>query len=573
VGVKSPYFVVFPFIFLSLSSSLFAAPKLRLVTAALGPVTVAQGSNGPAQTVEAYNAGDGSLALNLSSSANWLGTSTGAPRACSSQPGTCIPLQFALNTSGLSAGAQTAIVTVADPNAIDAPQTITVTVQIGSPIPNSVDVYAGPGLARDIRFSTNSNISYTVRTQDGANWLNLVLDGGGSFQFPVPYKIHVAPLSGMAEATYNGTLTVSGSTFAGDNHAVAVTMRVTTQPIAVATPERLQIRVAQGGPPVTGLITVDNAGQGSLNISNNINANASGVNLSAVSSLSSVFVTADPNTQAPGTYSGSVTISSNAVNSSLVVPVDVVVVPKGPPLITFQGVQDNATFIPGDAVTPGDVAVVKGEQLSYSQFTPGPAPPLSNQIGGAMVLVNGKPAPLYYSLYGQLAFQVPLDTPPGTATVQVQRDGVSSNTVSVDVAGRAPRLLPLGVASFGAIINATDGSLPLPSTYSIPGFATHPAKAGDVLTIYAIGLGQTDLAVATGAPAPYPPANLTVTPTVSFGGALGASAKPFFAGLSPTYAGLYQLNVVVPDNAPKGVTGILAVFPDSISNIVQIALQ
>ena len=95
-----------PAVFLCFVSSLIAAPKLRLVTTTVGPITVAAGSSGPAQTVEAYNAGDGALSLSVASSAAWLGASVGAPRACSSQAGSCIPLQFALNTAALPAGSQ-----------------------------------------------------------------------------------------------------------------------------------------------------------------------------------------------------------------------------------------------------------------------------------------------------------------------------------------------------------------------------------------------------------------------------------------------------------------------------------
>src|SRR5262245_878755 len=90
-----------------------AAPKLRLVSATVGPVTVAAGSNGAAQTIEAYNAGDGALALAITSSASWLSGSTGAARACTRRSGSCLPVTFTLNTSGLSAGTYTALATIA----------------------------------------------------------------------------------------------------------------------------------------------------------------------------------------------------------------------------------------------------------------------------------------------------------------------------------------------------------------------------------------------------------------------------------------------------------------------------
>ena len=51
----------------------------------------------------------------------------------------------------------------------------------------------------------------------------------------------------------------------------------------------------------------------------------------------------DAGTLSPGTYSGSVTIASNAANGAVTVPVDFEVTTKGAPLIRYQGVVDNGT--------------------------------------------------------------------------------------------------------------------------------------------------------------------------------------------------------------------------------------
>src|SRR5262245_38497010 len=54
--------------FFSLAAVGHAAPVLRLVGAAIGPVPANQGSVAATQTVEAYNIGDGSLSLRATSS-------------------------------------------------------------------------------------------------------------------------------------------------------------------------------------------------------------------------------------------------------------------------------------------------------------------------------------------------------------------------------------------------------------------------------------------------------------------------------------------------------------------------
>ena len=51
------------------AQSAYAQAKLRLTETALGPISVATGSNGQTQTIEAFNAGTGALALSLSSKA------------------------------------------------------------------------------------------------------------------------------------------------------------------------------------------------------------------------------------------------------------------------------------------------------------------------------------------------------------------------------------------------------------------------------------------------------------------------------------------------------------------------
>src|SRR5258708_7644920 len=117
---------------LGASVALNAAPKLRLTQTALGPFVIAQGSNGPA-TIQrppcAFNAGDGALNLKLTSSDTWLVPTLGAPTSCESGPGSSL-IRVGLQTSSLAKGAYTGFITVADPNSLDSPQTISVTVDI-----------------------------------------------------------------------------------------------------------------------------------------------------------------------------------------------------------------------------------------------------------------------------------------------------------------------------------------------------------------------------------------------------------------------------------------------------------
>src|SRR5215469_13932279 len=124
--------------------ALSAAPQLRLSTTAVGPLSVGVGANAAAQSINAFNLGDGSLNMSVSSSASWLSASIGASTNCPAGPvPTCLPISVSLSTNSLAIGTYTESITLTDPNAIDSPQTITVTVQIVGP-PSTVDLYVSP---------------------------------------------------------------------------------------------------------------------------------------------------------------------------------------------------------------------------------------------------------------------------------------------------------------------------------------------------------------------------------------------------------------------------------------------
>jgi len=603
-------------------------PMLRLVSATVGPLSIVPGSNGINQTVEAYNAGAGSLALSVSSSVSWITPSVGAAGACqtTSAATSCVPLILGLNTASLaaSATAYTGIVTVTAPNTVDAPQTITVTVEIGGAVPSSVNAYVTPYVAPPGAASTvavpfslgaascpylNGCLSGKFTTQDGANWLSLTLSGAGSNQSTLPYAINITPQpSNTAGNTYTGSVITSGSNFAPDNKTIAVTMNVTTLPIVeTLAPISLQVLPGSSTTPYTQL---GNLGQGTLAISSvtasgtGLTSTNSGTDLSGQGGNTPWFsVTIDSTGLSPNTYTGSVTVVTNAANSPTVIPVTFQVLATAAPTIFYQGVVDDAVFgQDGLTVTPGDVIALFGQQLDANVGVAG-LPPLPTSLADATgVTVNGEAAPLYYASPGQINFQMPMDTPLGTALVQVgttvfysaplSQGPETSNTVSVNVAARAPRLLLLfNTGGYGAIVDASQGNgyntLPIPSTVSEPNFITQPAAPGDVLVIYAIGLGPTSPSVATGQPAPdgsagHPLAQLTSTPTVVFdvdkdGFQVPISVPPAsvgYAGLSPYYAGLYQVNVPIPQGCPPGTVQVSLTFPDgTTSNAVNIQVQ
>ena len=103
--------------------------------------------------------------------------------------------------------------------------------------------------------------------------------------------------------------------------------------------------------------------------------------------------------------------------------------------------------------------------------------------------------------------------------------------------------------------------------------AAAPASVGDALTIYCAGLGAVNPPVADGSAAPLtPPFAQTVDPvTVTVG---GIPAQVLFSGLAPGYAGVYQVNVLIPSGVAPGASVPVAItaggFP---SPPVTVAIQ
>ncbi len=562
-----------------IATQIWAAPKLRLTQTVDGPVSVAAGANGPTRTIEAFNAGDGLLNLAVSSAVPWVAPSVGAARNCTLRPGTCLPINMSLQTASLARGTHTGTVTVRDPNANDAPQTIQVLVQVGGGVPDRLDFFAAPnGSADDAVISANSLLNGAVSTTGGGGtWLSFTLDGSGSFRFVLPYRVVARHLGGMAEGTYNGSLAITGSAFAADNKAVPVAFRVTSQPIASVNPRSVLFRIPQNTRRQQQNLVVINRGLGALSIVG-VNASTfSGSNWLSAERLAGfdvIALTADPGSLGPGTYLGSVAVNTNGVNGPQTVPVQLEVTPQSAPIAAFQGVVNNATFEAGDQLAPGTIAAVFGEQFTYGAPQQAAVLPLETTFGGVRVLVNDRPAPVYYVSYGQVNFQVPYETLAGEAVVRVEREGQRGNGVSVGIAAFAPRLLRLGIGDYGIVVNQ-DGTFPIPVTAGIPSRA---ARAGDALTIYALGLGATTPAVRSGEGSPVDPlAQVAPAPKVFFGaGPLsgGTTADPFFVGLTPFLVGLYQINVIVPRDTPRGPNVVLYIERNGVaSNPVRIALE
>jgi hypothetical protein len=181
--------------------------------------------------------------------------------------------------------------------------------------------------------------------------------------------------------------------------------------------------------------------------------------------------------------------------------------------------------------------------------------PLPTELAGVSVWVNGTPAPILAvaNVAGQqqINFQMPLTYPYGTHLGTCPCPGIlvhgphGYGFVLNWGAGQWGDSLLHSAAIFGAFPGGTPAIVHGADYSLITG--SSPAHVGEVIVIYATGLGGGIPAVPVGNAAPLSPLSQGYTPIVLIG---GVAAHVEFSGLAPGLAGVNQLNVVVPQVPP-----------------------
>lgn len=213
----------------------------------------------------------------------------------------------------------------------------------------------------------------------------------------------------------------------------------------------------------------------------------------------------------------------------------------------------NAGSFEPDSAAPGAIVSIFGSTLSMATASAS-AVPLPTSLADTNVTVNGLPARLLYVSPTQINVELPYITPPGPVRVVVTSAGAASTPFATQVSPAAPGIFT-DAAGQAAALDDGDGDDAVD--------AGHPAKAGSVVSLFLTGLGAVNAPVRAGQPGPLSPlatAAATVTATVG-----GLPAEVQFAGLAPGYAGLAQVNLVVPP-LPTGVYPVIIVVGDAMSN-------
>ena len=157
--------------------------------------------------------------------------------------------------------------------------------------------------------------------------------------------------------------------------------------------------------------------------------------------------------------------------------------------------------------------------------------------------------------YVEVTVQIPFDLytdggarPPSSAYLTISENGVAGGAIELGAQPSRVHVLVISRAD-GSVINFQ-----------------HPVKSGDELVMYAFGLGPTTPAVPTGQATPDSAPTTILSFQLNFDfrpnappsgnyiycpSALCDSINhPIFSGLTPGFAGLYQVNFIVPPPPP-----------------------
>jgi uncharacterized protein (TIGR03437 family) len=218
---------------------------------------------------------------------------------------------------------------------------------------------------------------------------------------------------------------------------------------------------------------------------------------------------------------------------------------SGAPCYTEASIVSSASNRTED-LAPNTLVTIYGRDLAYStralnseDVAAGMLPTL---LAGVVVHVGAATAPLYYVSPGQINLLIPGNLLAGAVEVKVVRDGRAGPTVRLRLQESAPALFardPDGVAATHA-----DGTLIS---------RDKPARAGEVIVLYGTGLGLTT----RGADSQYreiPKQAAQIARLqdlrVTLAGVVLEPARVLYAGISPGFAGLYQINLALPDQFP-----------------------
>ncbi|MGH9722548.1 MAG: hypothetical protein ACRD8O_20240 [Bryobacteraceae bacterium] len=205
---------------------------------------------------------------------------------------------------------------------------------------------------------------------------------------------------------------------------------------------------------------------------------------------------------------------------------------------------------------PGSLVSIYGRNLA-AQTLAAASTPLPISLGGVSVSFDGRSAPLLYVSADQINAQAPFGLAPETVgnpattsvILEVRRSDASLDRQTVSLSPRAAFVVRENLSRQSAplLFHASDFR---------PISADDPARRGEAITLFALGLGELEPSLAAGELPPSPPPQLANAPCVVFSEQPGsvplAAAPSRWAGAAPGLIGVYQVNLDLPASLGPG---------------------
>lgn len=257
------------------------------------------------------------------------------------------------------------------------------------------------------------------------------------------------------------------------------------------------------------------------------------------------------------------------------------------PIIFSNGVVNGASFrppdFPGGNLVPGSIVSLFGQNLGPGEPALSPGPNLPSQLGPLQTRVRLNDAvdcPLFYASSGQVNCQLPPDLAGSQVRLRVITSSGQSNEMTVPLGPFGLGLFTRNSNGRGPLLASNDTGDPDPGRRFQLNGPDFTARPGQTLTLWGTGLGPTNPQVpgGQGATGQAPAVN---QPSVFIG---DRPAQVQYAGRAIGFAGLDQINVVIPPDAPPGCavplriqlgnqvgsnSGPPATVPDSLLNWIQ----
>jgi uncharacterized protein (TIGR03437 family) len=413
---------------------------------------------------------------------------------------------------------------------------------------------------------TNANFSQNTFPEDGVNitgtavpvTIAQIIQANGARLPPSTMSPHSYNVAIVYVLQQGSTLNQSDVTHL-QNFQAGYDAYWNTATGGLATMHTEQVKAARIAPSPVAAGSVTTTVQASINLQSP--APAGGATFQLLSSAPTIVAVPASVTVAAGAIQATFPMTMGAVGNATVTATSPgYETPIAPVASTNGAAVNGATFAAGYAVSPGSIASFFAGFLSTSTVSASSVP-LPNTLAGVTATVNGTiPVPLFYASPGQVNFQVPFEAPGSYANLMVTTASGQLVTVPLLLNTVSP-----GIFTNGNAAAAVHGVTGMPIT------SASPAQPGEVISLFTTGLGAVNPAVATGAAAGSSLLSLVASQVTATIG--GQSAAVSFAGLAPTFVGLYQVNVQIPAGVSGASVPVVISVTGSSSNTATLPVQ